>query len=66
MKIKGKIKSYDGVNGCLVDQYGREYIFSNNDLIGKCVMIGDDVVFESELFRSVDVDIYVARFIKKV
>lgn len=66
MKIKGKIVKFDGVNGCLVDEYSREYIFSAKDLIGKDININDIVVFESELFKSVDVEIYVARFVKRI
>ena len=65
MRIKGKIIEFDGLGGALIDKNNVRHIFSNDDLIEKNIKVNDIVYFESELLKTVDVKIYIARFISK-
>ena len=65
MKKTGKIIEFDGFSGAIVDKEGIKYIFSNNDLLENSLKINDIVCFEGELFQTVDVKIYIARFVRK-
>ena len=65
MKKTGKIIEIDGFSGAIVDKEGIKYIFSNNDLLENSLKINDIVCFEGELFQTVDVKIYIARFVRK-
>ena len=65
MKTIGKIVEFDGFSGALIDREKTRHIFSNNDLLTKDLQVGDIVIFESELYKTVEVEIYIARFVKK-
>lgn len=62
----GKILTYDGYVGTIIDNKGIKYIFTNNDLKDKQINEGDLVKFKSEIFETVEIKEYTARFIKKV
>ena len=65
MKQVGKITEFDGFSGALINREGVKYIFSNDDLISTDLKVNDIVVFESELYKTVEVEINIARFVKK-
>ena len=65
-KVIGKIIEFDGMSGTLVDRDKNEYIFTHGDLENKDLKVGDIVVFEKELFKTIDVQLNLARFIKKM
>lgn len=65
MKQVGKITEFDGFSGVLINREGVKYIFSNDDLISTDLKVNDIVVFESELYKTVEVEINIARFVKK-
>ena len=65
-KVIGKIIEFDGMSGTLVDRDRNEYIFTYGDLESKDLKVGDIVVFEKEVYKTIDVEINLARFIKKI
>lgn len=66
MKKYGKVIVYDGYIGNIVDKEGIKYIFTNKDLKDKKIMVGDLVIFNSEIFETVEIKEYMARFVTKV
>lgn len=62
----GKIVEFDGFSGILIDKNNTKHIFSNDDLITKKLNKDDLVSFESELFKTIDNEIFIARFVKKI
>lgn len=62
----GKIVEFDGFSGILIDKSNNKHIFSNDDIVTKDLTKNDIVSFESELFKTIDNKIYIARFVKKI
>ena len=65
MKQIGKIIECDGFSGSLINEEGVKHIFSNEDLITKDLKVNDIVIFESELYKTVEIEINIARFVNK-
>ena len=65
MRKIGKIVEFDGCSGELVDKDGKIHVFTKDDLTGGTVETGDVVQFDSELFKTVEIEMLVARFVKK-
>lgn len=66
MKKYGKVLAYDGYVGNIIDKEGIKYIFTNRDLKDKKIVSGDFVSFNSEVFETVEIKEYTARYITKV
>ena len=66
MKKYGKVLVYDGYVGNIIDNEGTKYIFTSRDLKDKKIVEGDFVTFNSEVFETVEIKEYTARFITKV
>lgn len=66
MKKIGKIIEFDGFSGQLIDKEGNKHIFSNDDIISKDLKLNDIVTFDSELFKTIEVEVNVAKFVKKI
>ena len=66
MKKYGKVLVYDGYVGNIIDNEGTKYIFTTRDLKDKKIVEGDFVTFNSEVFETVEIKEYTARFITKV
>ena len=66
MKKYGKILVYDGYVGNIIDNEGTKYIFTTRDLRDKKIVEGDFVTFNSEVYETVEIKEYTARFITKV
>ena len=66
MKKYGKIIMYDGYVGNIIDNDGTKYIFTTRDLKDRSIVEGDFVSFTSEVFETVEIKEYTARFITKV
>ena len=66
MKKYGKVLVYDGYVGNIIDNEGTKYIFASRDLKDKKIVEGDFVTFNSEVFETVEIKEYTARFITKV
>lgn len=62
----GKVVVYDGYVGNIIDNEGIKYIFTSRDLKDKKIVEGDFVSFNSEVFETVEIKEYIARFITKV
>ncbi len=62
----GKVLVYDGYVGNIIDSEGIKYIFTSRDLKDKRIVEGDFVSFNSEVFETVEIKEYTARFITKV
>ena len=61
-----KVLVYDGYVGNIIDSEGIKYIFTNRDLRDKKIVEGDFVCFNGEVFETVEIKEYTARFITKV
>jgi len=66
MKKIGKILSYDGYTGYIIDDDGVKYIFTNNDLKDKNITVKNTVKFKPEIFETLEIKEYTARFISKI
>lgn len=66
MKKYGKVLVYDGYVGNIIDNDGIKYIFTTRDLKQRSIVEGDFVTFNSEVFETVEIKEYIARFITKV
>ena len=66
MKHYGKVLIYDGYVGNIIDDKGVKYIFTNRDVKDKSVVEGDLVSFNVEVFETIEIKEYTARFITKV
>ena len=66
MKKYGKVLVYDGYVGNIIDNEGTKYIFTTRDLRDKKIVEGDFVTFNSEVYETVEIKEYTARFITKV
>ena len=66
MKKYGKVLVYDGYVGIIIDNEGTKYIFTTRDLKDKKIVEGDFVTFNSEVFETVEIKEYTARFITKI
>ena len=64
-RVIGKVVDYNGVNGSIVDKDKVKYIFTSKDLLDETVKVDDIVFFEKEVFKTVEVEINLARFIAK-
>ena len=66
MKRYGKIITYDGYVGNIIDDKGIKYIFTSRDIKDKTIVEGDFVTFNVEVFETIEIKEYTARFISKV
>ena len=66
MKKYGKVLVYDGYVGNIIDSDGIKYIFTTRDLKDKKIIEGDFVSFNYEIFETVEIKEYMARYITKV
>ena len=66
MKKYGKVLVYDGYVGNIIDNEGTKFIFTTRDLKDRSIVEGDFVTFNSEVFETIEIKEYTARFITKV
>lgn len=65
MRKIGKIVEFDGYSGELIDKEGIRHVFTKDDLMSKSINVEDIVYFDSQLFKTVEVEMFLAKFIKK-
>ena len=65
MRKIGKIVEFDGYSGELIDKVGIRHVFTKDDLMSKSINVEDIVYFDSQLFKTVEVEMFLAKFIKK-
>ncbi len=64
MKIYGKINDYNGVYGSIIGEDGIKYTLLDKNIIDKDIKINDKVEFENDVFKSSEVELNIARFVK--
>ena len=65
MKI-GKIIDYTGSSGFIIDNNGCKYIVSSINILYDNPKNGDLVSFNIEKFKTVEVEEFIATFVKKI
>ena len=60
----GKVIEYDGFAGKIIDEKGKIFIFTNNDLKDKNITVNSLVRFNPEEYKTEEILEYRARFIK--
>ena len=64
MKIYGKVIEYNGVYGIIKGVDGIDYKLLDKNIIDKNISVSDNVVFECERFKTCEVIVNIARFVK--
>lgn len=66
MKINGKITNYEGMAGNIKGVDGKDYILLDKNIVEQNEELkeNDNVEFEPEYFKTPEVEINMARFIK--
>ena len=65
MKNIGKIINYTGGSGLIIDNNGKKYIVSKNNISYPNPQNGDLVTFKIEKFKTVEVEENIATFVSK-
>lgn len=65
MKNIGKIINYTGGSGTIIDNNGKKYIVSKNNINYPNPQNGDLVTFKIEKFKTVEVEENIATFVSK-
>lgn len=60
----GKVIKYNGVYGNIKGIDGKNYTLLDKNIMDSKIKEGDDVEFEKEFFKTLEVEIYLARFVK--
>lgn len=67
MKTFGKVKEFDGYNGSIQAIDGKEYLLICDEIAENNVISeGDNVYFEPDLYKTPEMEEYVARFVRKL
>lgn len=66
MKTRGKITKYNGLYGNIKGVDGNDYVLLNSNLVDGDVRVHDNVEFESELYRTPEVEVQMATFVKRL
>lgn len=66
MKLNGKITNYQGIAGNIKGVDGKDYILLDKNLVDKNEKVkeNDNVQFEPEYFKTPEVEINMAMFVK--
>lgn len=65
-KSVGKVIDYNGSSGTIINEEGNKIIFSQNNVISNDLQEGDYVTYNTEVFKTIEVEEKIATFIKKV
>jgi hypothetical protein len=66
MKNYGKIIDYNGVYGHIKGIDGIDYILLDKNLVDGEVNVQDNVEFESEVYKTQEVEVQMAMFVKSL
>ena len=64
MKNYGKVTRYNGVYGEIESVDGNNYTLLDKNVIDKDLKVLDDVEFESEVHKTPEIEMHVARFVR--
>jgi hypothetical protein len=65
MKNYGKVTVYNGLFGKIKGVDGLDYVLLDKNLVDNGVRVLDNVEFESEVFQTLEVELQMARFVKR-
>lgn len=66
MKNYGKVTEYNGFYGKIKDNLGNDYVLLKKNLVDKQIKENDIVIFEEEKIQTPELEMNVARFVKKL
>lgn len=66
MKNIGKIINYTGSSGIILDNNGKKYIVSKNNISYPNPQNGDLVTFKIEEFKTIEVEEKIATFVQRL
>ena len=66
MKNYGKITKYNGVYGNIKGIDGNDYVLLDKHLLDRDVNVLDNVEFESELYKTPEVEVQMATLVKSL
>ena len=66
MKKEGKIIKFDVFCGTILDNENKEYFMPNEEIMSDKLKVNDKVTFEPDVYKTIDVEIKLARFVKKL
>lgn len=64
MKNYGKVTEYNGLYGKIKSVDGNNYTLIDKNIIDKDIKISDNVMFESEVHKTPEININVAKFVR--
>ena len=64
MKKYGKVMEYNGVYGNIKGIDGVNYKLLDKNIVDTDLKVNDDVQFENEFYKTSEVEINIARFVK--
>ena len=64
MKNYGKVTEYNGKYGNIKGIDGIDYTLLDKNIIDNELKVNDNVEFESDTYKTVDVEVNMARFVK--
>lgn len=66
MKNYGKVIKYNGLYGKIKDNKGNDYVLLDKNILDKNIKEDDEVIFEKENHQTPELDINIARFVRKI
>lgn len=66
MNQKGKIINFNGCSGMLLDENNNKYLVNENSFLYDNPCIGDNVIFNVELYKTIEVEFNIATFVRKI
>lgn len=64
MKNHGKVTEYNGVYGNILGNDGNDYKLLDKNLMDENIQVSDEVEFEAEDFKTPEIEIKIARFVR--
>ena len=64
MKNYGKVTEYNGVYGNVKGIDGVDYKLLDKNVVDKNIKLSDNVEFENEVFKTPEIEVNIARFVK--
>ena len=66
MKNYGKVTKYNGLYGSIKGIDGNDYVLLDSNLVDGEVNVQDNVEFESEVYKTPEVEVQMAMFVKSL
>lgn len=66
MKCYGKVSEYDGYTGIIRGEDGRDYLLLKSEINDGDILVFDYVSFDAECYQDIEINKFIARFVKKL